>query len=333
MNLRRYIQTTLNPEWYHGHEQKPPFFEGWYFKLIDAATQQRYAIIPGVFLSGEPHAFVQVLNGRTAAAHYYRFPLDDFWAARDRFEIHIGPNRFRSEQIQLQLTGERSFQGTLRFSQLTPWPESWRAPGIMGWYAWVPTMECYHGVVSLDHIIHGALTIDGETVDFSGGRGYTEKDWGKSFPSAWIWMQSNHFNAAPGTSLTASIAMIPWRGAAFRGFIIGLWHEGKLYRFATYTGAETEHLAVDEEQVTWVIRDKTHRLRLVARRGAAETFGPLKGPTTTEMGKRVAESLTADIDVHLHRIEGGREQEIFVGNGRCAGLEVENAEAELLDTG
>jgi hypothetical protein len=146
-------------------------------------------------------------------------------------------------------------------------------------------------------------------------------------------MQSNHFDAAPGTSLTASIAMIPWRGAAFRGFIIGLWHEGELYRFATYTGAETERLAVDEEQVSWVIRDKTHRLRLVARRGAAETFGPLKGPTTTEMGKRVAESLTADIDVQLHRIEGGREREIFAGNGRCAGLEVENAKTELLDTG
>ncbi|MCK7537696.1 MAG: tocopherol cyclase family protein [Marinilabiliales bacterium] len=32
--------------------------------------------------------------------------------------------------------------------------------------------------------------------DFSGGRGYIEKDWGHSFPSAYVWMQSNHFQLA-----------------------------------------------------------------------------------------------------------------------------------------
>ncbi|MCW5857485.1 MAG: hypothetical protein KIS63_04285 [Caldilineales bacterium] len=26
-----------------------------------------------------------------------------------------------------------------------------------------------------------------------------EKDWGQSFPAAWVWMQTNHFGAA-GTS-------------------------------------------------------------------------------------------------------------------------------------
>lgn len=57
-----------------------------------------------------------------------------------------------------------------------------RSPGIMGWYAWVPTMECYHGVVSLDHAISGKLMIEDQAHDFNGGRGYIEKDWGKSFP-------------------------------------------------------------------------------------------------------------------------------------------------------
>ena len=27
----------------------------------------------------------------------------------------------------------------------------------MGWYAWVPFMECYHGVLSLDHTIYCLL--------------------------------------------------------------------------------------------------------------------------------------------------------------------------------
>ena len=190
-----------------------------------------------------------------------------------------------------------AFVGSLRFQTLTPWPVSVRSPGIMGWYAWVPTMECYHGVVSLDHAIAGTLMIDGLSHDFNGGRGYIEKDWGQSFPSAWVWMQTNHFEAS-GTSLTASTAIIPWRRSSFRGSIVGLWHDGVLYRWATYTGAKTTHLHIDDEQVHWILRGKTaggvHQLTITAARAEA---GILAGPSTVDMGKRVAESLTASVEV------------------------------------
>ncbi|MEZ4893124.1 MAG: tocopherol cyclase family protein [Saprospiraceae bacterium] len=39
------------------------------------------------------------------------------------------------------------------------------------------------------------LTINGEELDFTGGKGYMEKDWGRSFPSAYFWMQTNHFRS------------------------------------------------------------------------------------------------------------------------------------------
>jgi hypothetical protein len=155
-----------------------------------------------------------------------------------------------------------------------------------------------------------------------------EKDWGNSFPEAWIWMQTNHF-AQPGTSLTASIAIIPWRRTAFRGFIVGFWHDGVLHRFATYNGARVEQLAVTDETVTWVLRNKTHRLSILAHRGAEEAFGLLKGPDVVEMGKRVAESLTATVDVQLVEVGDGGERELFAGNGRYAGLELHNVTALL----
>lgn len=175
------------------------------------------------------------------------------------------------------------------------------------------------------------MQIDGELIDFSGGRGYIEKDWGQSFPSAWIWLQTNHFDNAPGTCLTASIAMIPWQWTRFRGFIVGLWHEGTLYRFATYTKAKTEKLSVTDEQIHWLLTGKTvgavHRLEITASRGES---GLLAGPSKVDMGKRVAESLTAAATVRLHRLERERNVKIFMGNGRFAGLEVHNIEEELL---
>jgi hypothetical protein len=201
----------------------------------------------------------------------------------------------------------------------------------MGWYAWIPTMECYHGVVSLDHAIGGSLIWNRNSIDFSGGRGYIEKDWGQSFPSAWIWMQSNHFEEV-GTSLTASIAMIPWRRTRFRGFIVGLWHQCALYRFATYTGAETLSLKLDEQKVEWVMQGETagglHRLHILAKRGEA---GILAGPSTVDMGKRVAESLTAEITVRLTHLQPGDEITIFEGTGKFGGLEVHNVFDELLN--
>lgn len=321
MSLGRYLQTTLHPAWYHGHGKEPPFFEGWYYKLVDASEQHPYAIIPGIFLSNDPqeaHAFVQTLDGVTGQATYHRYPADAFWAAQESFEVHVGPNRFRQDRVHLDIdTSERRVRGELHFTGLTPWPVTLASPGIMGWYGWVPFMETYHGVVSLDHHLHGTLAIDGNPVDFTGGRGYIEKDWGESFPAAWVWFQSNHFEL-PGTCITASIAIIPWLRSSFRGFIVGLWHAGTLYRFATYTGARTETLSIEPDRVHWVMRTQKYRLELYAQRAQA---GLLRGPSRTDMGIRVPETLRATVDVRLTDLVGG-DHTPFRGTGRHAGLEV-----------
>ncbi len=325
------------PDVYHGQGKKPPFFEGWYFKLVDASEERRYAVIPGVFLGAEAassHCFVQTLDGVTGHATYHRYPLQAFRSSPHEFDIWVGPNHFRADRIALDIASpERRLQGELHFAGLTPWPVTLMSPGIMGWYAFVPFMECYHGVVSLDHAIYGQLAVDGQTVDFTGGRGYSEKDWGQAFPRAWIWTQSNHF-ATPGTSLTASIAIIPWRGSSFPGFIVGLWHEGRLYRFATYTGAVTERLELTDTHVTWHLADRLarrgggrHRLEIVAWRAEG---GLLHSPERVAMLQRVLESLTARLEVRLLAVHGGEERLLFAGTGCHAGLEIVGALDELL---
>jgi hypothetical protein len=193
----------------------------------------------------------------------------------------------------------------------------------MGWYAWMPRMECYHGVLSFDHSISGTLEVEGQAHVFDGGRGYIEKDWGKAFPAGYIWFQSNHFDV-PRACLTASIAMIPWLGSAFRGFIIGLWLDGRLYRFATYTGARTERLVLQDEQVDWVVSDRHLRLEMqVVQAGGGLIFGP----TRQNMGRRVDETLDASLWVRL-RERGGRM--LFEGSGRHAGLEINGDVQRLL---
>ena len=317
------LRNIWRPEAYHGFGKRPPFFEGWYFKMVDATEQHRHAIIPGVFIGaehGSSHAFVQTLNGVTGHSTYHRYPFEAFVAAQDRLDIRVGPNRFRRDAISLNINGpEQTLQGELRFEGGHPWPVTLTSPGIMGWYALVPFMECYHGVLSFDHTVSGQLVVDGATIDFSGGRGYIEKDWGQSFPKSWIWMQSNHFDT-PGTSLTASVAIIPWLRGAFTGFIAGLWHEGRLYRFATYTGARLIRQETTADAVTLHYVDggrSGYRLEIVATHAHG---GLLHSPERVAMLQRVMESLTSTIQVRL--VEIGSERRVFEGEGRHAGLEV-----------
>ncbi len=247
--------------------------------------------------------------------------------------MRIGPNYFSHSELALNLDGPRRIAGVVRFSGVTQWPVSLASPGIMGWYSYVPFMECLHGVLGFDVAIDGMLLADDSPVDFQGGRGYIEKDWGQAFPRAWIWMQSNHFGR-PHVCLTASVARIPWLKSAFRGFIAGLWIDGALYRFATHTGATIERLEVNTHQVLWTVCGPQARgvsrgplrLEIVAGRGNEEGE-LLHAPDRSAMLQRVLESLTATVAVRLTDVTG---RTIFEGEGKYAGLELGGNLGEIL---
>jgi len=230
--------------------------------------------------------------------------------------LAIGENQFDSSHLAVNINqAEGQLSGEVSFGKLNPWPVTFFYPGVMGWFAWVPKMECYHGVLSFDHSLQGKLSLNGKEMDFSGGRGYIEKDWGKSFPAAWVWFQSNHFKGV-SACITGSVAIIPWLGNSFKGFIVGFWLEGKLYRFTTYLNSKIESLEIFDDHVAWVLRNRRHRLSLKAWRAQG---GLLLGPTPEDMGTRVMETLSASIDVRLETLQGDL---IFEGTGEHAGLEV-----------
>lgn len=318
-----HVTNTMHPDGFHGEHKTRTFFEGWYVKLVSADQQHKIAIIPGIFLGpdGEEDVFIQVLDGSTSESSYHQFSRSEFIASTTVFDIRIGANHFTEHGVTLDLPGLR---GSIAFATaFQPWPVSRQSPGIMGPFAWIPAMECYHGLVSFDHGLSGTLTFDGNAMDFTGGRGYIEKDWGQAFPSGYVWMQSNHF-PTEGTSLSASIAYIPMHAFSFRGFIVGLWHKGRLTRFATHTGAKTRVLEIDDHEVRWSMTNRAGlHLALTADRVAG---GLLHAPIRTEMHRRVEETLDATVRVRLTRADGAV---VFDQVGRCAGLEVHGDLAAL----
>ncbi len=320
-NLIRRWRALWKPDMYHGWGREKGYFEGWYFKLVDAQEKHVFALIPGISKGkdGEQHAFIQVLDGKLQKAVYHEFPADTFLPSEREFSIQLGRNFFSGGKISLELP---ELTGELFFSNQTPWPKMLGAPGIMGWYSFVPFMECYHGVVSLHHQIEGTMEVCGEPVSFSGGIGYIEKDWGVSFPRSWIWLQSNHFDVKAPVCLMASVARIPWMNGYFIGYIVGFLLGKKLYRFATYTGAQMK-ASLDERHVFLSFKDRRYRLEIT---GTQAPGAKLVSPISGKMTGKVNESMSGSLQVQL--FEG--EKLIYEGTGRNAGLEIAGEAGGLL---
>jgi tocopherol cyclase len=323
MNLLNRLNALFHPEQYHGWGRNRRFFEGWYFKVVNAAEDRAFAFIPGTAMDkeGKGHAFIQVLDGKDQTSSYFTFPRSEFNSLPGIFDIRIGGSRFTTAAVELDLPG---YSGKLEFEELKPWPSRWFSPGIMGPYAFVPFMECYHGVLSMDHIIRGGLDIQGKHTDFTSGRGYTEKDWGHSFPSAYIWMQTNHFGS-PGISFKASVARIPWLGTSFTGFIAGLWLHEHLFQFTTYNGTKLEKSFADTGRVELVLGNPFFRVEIIVRRNESAT---LASPVGGLMEGRISESMTSGLWLRLTDIRNNRI--LFEDTGRNVALEVAGKIEEIM---
>ena len=310
------LRTLYHPEIFQGSLSRRNYFEGWYFKQVSADNRSALSVIPGVSLASDRHAFIQVIDGISGQTHYIDFPVASFNASKSRMEIRIGDNYFSPDKISLDIDRDGLvLKGNLRFSGRVPWPGRLWSPGIMGWYGFVPRMECYHGVVSLDHTVDGEVTYQDGLKDFNGGRGYIEKDWGTSMPERWIWLHTNTFDTA-GTSVMLSIAKIPWLGSHFTGFIAFVLHQGKLYRFATYNGSRILSFRLKDQHLAVMLDGPDCTLEIEARQKVA---GKLKAPVNGLMERYIKESIDSEVDIRLTDHSG---MTLFSGSAKRSGLEL-----------
>jgi len=145
------------------------------------------------------------------------------------FRMRIGRSEFSEQGVHIDVTPDAdddardSVYADITFDGMTPWTTRLLHPSTMGVLGWLSGLECYHHVLSLHHRLKGFIRFEEAaangaqrpatagsaesssspppqspdlspgTLHLDGGVGYMEKDWGSSFPDAWIWAQSNHF--------------------------------------------------------------------------------------------------------------------------------------------
>jgi len=312
MNLR-----FLSPEIFQGDLKQKNYFEGWYFKHVSKDLNYVFSIIAGVSLtSHDPHAFIQILNGITAETDYITYPINKFTWEKTHLYLGIGDSVFTDKFMNLSIERENIYlSGYVEYNNIIRYPRTLLSPGIMGWYSFVPYMECKHGIISVNHDLKGKIMFNGNSIDLNNGKGYIEKDWGTSFPEAWIWIQSNNFSNHD-TSFTFSIAKIPWLGRFFMGFISFLYLNGRFFLFSTYNKSVITKIAHDNVSVTIEMKSNNAILNVNV---VKNSFGELRAPASGDMSRRIKESIDSTIDLTLHDKDG---KLIYEDSGKRAGLEI-----------
>jgi hypothetical protein len=311
------VNNLFHPEVFQGNLQKKQYFEGWYIKSVTRDLKQVIACIPGISLTEEdPHAFIQVIYSKVYAPLYIRYLVEEFHYDKKRFFIQIGKSTFSDTHIHVDIMSEIGLiKGDLEFSNNIYLPSTISCPSIMGYFAYIPKMECNHGVVSVRHDIKGSISYGDDEIIFDNGTGYIEKDWGTSFPTSWVWLHTNTGDTKD-FSFLFSYATIPFGRLSFNGFLIFLYVKGTFYRFATYNRSKVKSIDITSNHVVATV---THKDLILTVKAETLEGGLLQAPVRGVMQREIIESLTATIEITLQDREGNILHEI---KGVPGGFEV-----------
>lgn len=210
---------------------KNGFFEGWYFK--HQSKDQMLALIPGIHVTsnGKKHVFIQIIANDNS--YYIPYSMKECYINRIKSIIRIGDTTFTKKGIKIDIkSNELILKGKIRYGNFDPIQYT-----IMGFFKYIPFMECKHEIISMHHALSGNVLINNKKVNFNNGIGYIEKDMGLSFPVAYKWLHCNYFETQ-ACSVIVSAATIPYAKRSFEGCICVIHYGGKEYRLATYLGVK-----------------------------------------------------------------------------------------------
>lgn len=317
-----YFKKLIHPEFFQGDQKKNHYFEGWYYKLVSPDENYTLAFIPGVSINQiDPHAFIQVFissregNDLHLKTHNFRYALETFLFDHHEFSVRIGENFFSLKDVQINLKNDAiDLTGSFELLHLTPIHKNIYMPNIMGPFGYLNFMECNHGILSMNHEINGSFSYNGTIISLDSAKGYIEKDWGKSFPRAYVWLQSNHFKDR-NTSFMFSYADIPFLGLYFKGLIVNLVYQKREYRFATYNRSKVLIEKINPNHVFYRLKKGKYQLDIHAETKAEIE---LASPKDGRMIHQIKEGLSGEIQIKLYY----KNALIYEDIGYHAGIEI-----------
>lgn len=313
------MRLIIHPDFYHGFNKERNFYEGWYYKITDRTSEHVFALIPGIIrgMNDLDHeSFLQVLDGKNKTHTYIRYGVDQFKAKRNEFHFNVANHEFSRHHLKLNhYDNEHQLLGELRFVDVMTWPDSRLHPGSMGWYNRLP-LRWHHQVSGLYGEIVGKLFINGQEIDFTGGKVYIEKMWGRHYPTNYLWIQTGDF-PFPKTALTCRLVRIPILGISRLFYFVAFQHGETIYTFTTLNRSRVKMEELYQQlKLTFTHNDLELTLNLSYKR---EDFVKWLGPFKGQMALPIRQTLTGQVRVDL--VDTFKNKVLFSGIGESATFE------------
>lgn len=332
---------------YHWDGSNERFFEGWYYRVTLPQQKQTFAFMYSIDdpIGGKPHSggAAQVL-GINDEYLWRTFPdVKRFWAVKDKLALgHWGKTDLELPARELEAKEFEShvsegYQATATLNQgyikdpannddcrwcyeIQP-VYGWGNPqdsqqATAGWLSYLPIFEPGWQILMAHGLATGWIDWKGQRYEFTNAPAYSEKNWGRSFPQKWFWINCNSFTNELDLALTA--------GGGKRGVLwwmesvalFCLHYQGKFYEFVPWNS-----------QVSWQIQP-WGEWRMQAHNGSYEveltatTDVPgtkLRAPTEDGLGFVCRDTMFGELSLELRERHGKR---ILKASSDLCGVEV-----------
>ena len=288
---------------YHWDGRSRRFFEGWYFRLTLPAQAKSfgfmYSIDDPAGNSPQTGGAVQIL-GPDNRYSYRSFPQPElFWASRTQFALghwqsklpNLSPQLLDCDRFAQEIS--EGYQATALLNQgqiydpLISDYHRWcyEVQPIYGWgspfqpqrataglLSFLPIFDPGWQVLMAQGLATGWIEWYGQRYDFEQVPAYSEKNWGRSFPAQWFWINAIHFENHPSLTVTAAGALRKVLTATEAVGMIGIHDQGRFYVCDRNNAA-----------ITWQVKPWGHwRIRGVSEQWTIELEGQ-----TEDLGKYV----------------------------------------------
>ena len=252
-----------------------PHFEGWYYRAFDPESRQSWVLIAAYWVEDnyEGNGFLELIQHPEGTVYKQEFSsvnIEEIQASQGEFDLRLGDVQLGANKIDGVMwtdDGQR-LEIDLEITDCAQWgaPDDDNNRWTMGWSTEAPGIPIRWHVHHLKANMSGTIRTPEHEWTLSEIPLHQEKNWGRSFPSSWMWLQSNHFEGRPDVAFAAAGGPIfPWRFTP-HGYMAGLRWRDQFFTWRTHdthTFPEAEFWIDHERRLAiWRLVGENYRHRI-----------------------------------------------------------------------
>lgn len=328
---------------YHWQGVEANFFEGWYLRVTLPKLRQSFALMYSIEdplgNSERSGGAVQIL-GIDEGYVSHRFPdVRKFWASKTELQFgHWGDGNYQMspqllpiDRFDREITTGYQVTATLnqgalpdldcRWCYRTVPVYTWGQPHLLpqataGLLSFLPIFEPGWQILMAHGLATGWIEWQGQRYEFTNAPAYSEKNWGRSFPERWFWIECNSFEDSIGLAVTAGGGKRQVLWAKESVGMVGVHYRDRFYEFVPWNSQIEWQI---QPWGKWQIRARNRDWE-VDLLGTTDLPGVMVAtPTAAGLVSCCRDTLRGLLSIDLRTADG---QQILRAHSNNAGLEV-----------